>query len=40
MCLLLIVSALAGKAMGTTTGTVAYMASVKSRIANLLMRPS
>ena len=37
MCLLLLVSALAGVTVGTTTGAVAYMASVKSLIANLLM---
>ena len=39
-CLLLLVSALASVTIGTTAGVVAYMASVKSRIANLLMRPS
>jgi hypothetical protein len=38
--LLLLVSALAGVTTGTSTSAVAQTASVKSRIANLLMRPS
>ena len=40
ICLLLLVSALAGVTIGTTTNAVPYMASVKSLIANLLMIPS
>ena len=36
----LLVAALAGVSMGTTATAVAKMASVKSRIANLLMRLS
>ena len=39
-CLLLLVSALDGVTIGTTAGVIAYTASVKSRIANLLIRPS
>jgi hypothetical protein len=38
--LLLLISALDGVTMGTIAGAVAYMASVKSRIAILLMRLS
>jgi hypothetical protein len=38
-CLLLLVAALAGVTIGTSAGIVAYTASVKSRIANLLKRP-
>lgn len=40
ICLLLLVSALAGVTVGTSTSAAADIASVKSRIANLLMRPS
>ena len=40
ICLLLLVPALAGVTMGTSASPVVQMASVKSRIANLLMRPS
>ena len=39
ICLLALAPALAGVTAGTTASAAAYMASVKSRIANLLMRP-
>ena len=40
ICLPLLVAALAGVTMGTTISAVVHMASVKSLIANLLMRLS
>lgn len=40
ICLLLLVSALAGATVGTSTSAVADIASVNSRIANLVMRRS
>ena len=40
ICLLLLVPALAGVTIGTTASAVAHIARIKSRIANLPMRPS